>query len=274
MESGAKKKKRGRPKGSRNKQPSLSQKTLRQYNTRAFSHSQYDAPSEELSDFLNEASDNESISGVENTMTDLSSSIEVSLRRITKELKRIELNFDKALEFTNSRVATLEKKEKENERKLKLMEQRIVELESINKQSSEALNKQERFSRRNNIRIVGYPTYAEENCLDIAKEVINKVGIPDVKIERAHRDGARREGRSRHILVRLSFFQDKITALKNQRAKLQDEGYFITDDLTFVDLTEKRKWKQQVADLYARGTYLRFSAGKWRGQDGKPFQFE
>ncbi|KAJ8046977.1 hypothetical protein HOLleu_05838 [Holothuria leucospilota] len=205
MESGAKKKKRGRPKGSRNKQPSLSQKTLRQYNTRAVSHSQYDVPSEELSDFLNEASD---------------------------------------------------------------------KLESINKQSSEALNKQERFSRRNNIRIVGYPTHAEENCLDIAKEVINKVGIPDVKIERAHRDGARREGRSRHILVRLSFFQDKITALKNQRAKLQDEGYFITDDLTFVDLTEKRKWKQQVADLYARGTYLRFSAGKWRGQDGKPFQFE
>ncbi|KAJ8018553.1 hypothetical protein HOLleu_43388 [Holothuria leucospilota] len=205
-------------------------------------------------------------------MTDLSSSIVVSPRRITKELKRIELNFDKALEFTNSRVAVLEKKERETERKLKLLEKRIVELESINKQSSEALNKQERVSRRNNIRIVGYPTSAAENCLDIAKEVLNKVGIPDVKIERAHRDGARREGRSRHLLVRLSFFQDKITASKNQRAKLQGEGYFITDGLTF--LTEKRKWKQQVADLYAKSTYLRFSVGKWRGQDGKPFQFE
>ncbi|KAJ8046854.1 hypothetical protein HOLleu_05676 [Holothuria leucospilota] len=165
------------------------------------------------------------------------------------------------------------KKLKENERKYKLLEQRIRELESEKNQTAEALNKQERFSRRSNIRIVGYPTTPEENCIDIAKKVLEKVGIPDASIERAHRDGARREDRNRHLLVRLSFFQDKITALRNQRKKLKDEGYFITDDLTFVDLSEKRKWKQQVAELYANGTKLRFFAGKWRGQDGGDFSF-
>ena len=63
-------------------------------------------------------------------MPDLSSHIETSFRRITKELKRIEMNFDKALGFTNAGVAALEKKEKENDRKFKLLEKRIRELES------------------------------------------------------------------------------------------------------------------------------------------------
>lgn len=38
-----------------------------------------------------------------------------------------------------------------------------------------------------------------------------------------------------------SFYQDKINALKQERAELQNKGYFITDDLSKVDLHEKKK---------------------------------
>lgn len=209
----------------------------------------------------------------DNPMASISRSIESSVRRISSELRRIEIDFEKAIEFTNARVAALEQNERKTDTKIKALEKRIAELESANETNIEAVNKQERFSRRNNIRIVGYDTTPDENCIEIATEVLRKVGVENVRIERAHRDGFQHENRSRHILVRLSFYQDKITALKFQRQKLQNCDFFIIDDLTKIDLKEKRKWNQQVSDLYSRGTKLRFSAGKWRDHTGKPFSF-
>lgn len=45
------------------------------------------------------------------------------------------------------------------------------------------------------------------------------------------------------------------------------------DDLTKLDLQEKRRWKNQVNELYQQGTRLRFAGGCWRGVDGKPYNF-
>ena len=94
----------------------------------------------------------------------------------------------------------------------------------------------------------------------------------DVAVEHAHRDGRAPHGRSPHILVKLLSYRDKIEIMKQAKSALKDTGYFILDDLTKADLTEKKKWSKQVKELYDQGKKLKFSAGKWR-RNGQPFTF-
>ena len=98
------------------------------------------------------------------------------------------------------------------------------------------INKQERFMRRNNIRIVGVKTSAEEDCLAAAKEIFAEVGLPEYKLERAHRSGKLVPGRERHILAKVAFFQDKVFIMKHARGALAEKSHFIIDYLTPVDL--------------------------------------
>ena len=62
--------------------------------------------------------------------------------------------------------------------------------------------------------------------------------------------------------------------MKSQRDKLAKESYYMTDDLTYDDLTEKRKWTAAVQELYQNDVKLHFSAGKWRNQAGVPHVFK
>ncbi|KAJ8022991.1 hypothetical protein HOLleu_38044 [Holothuria leucospilota] len=61
--------------------------------------------------------------------------------------------------------------------------------------------------------------------------------------------------------------------MKNARRYLANETYFVVDDLTLKDLKEKRRWKNEVSQLFANGTFLHFSGGRWRTRDGRPFAF-
>lgn len=109
--------------------------------------------------------------------------------------------------------------------------------------------------------------------MKIAKEVFQKAGKPECKIERAHRDGRVVSGRDRHILVKLSFYQDKVAILQNARQALAEDVFFITEDLTKPDLAEKKKWRAKVNELFQEGVRLRFYAGCWRSRGGKPYEF-
>lgn len=62
--------------------------------------------------------------------------------------------------------------------------------------------------------------------------------------------------------------------MKHRRAALEDQGYFIVDDLTKSDLSEKKKWAAQVKGLYESGTKLRFTGSGWRDSSGKPYEFQ
>ena len=54
---------------------------------------------------------------------------------------------------------------------------------------------------------------------------------------------------------------------------MQGQSYRIAEDLTKVDLEEKKKWREEVAELYAKGDKLRFSGGLWRDRLGKKAPF-
>ncbi len=137
------------------------------------------------------------------------------------------------------------------------------------------VNKSERFSRRNNLRIVGLPESEGENVIEIVKDIlITKFGFDQnyIEIERAHRSGSLKK-KPRHILIRLLRYVDKVRVMKSWRQCLKDQSYRITDDLTQVDLEEKLKWKEEVSELYKRGIKLRFSGGMWRDDAGRRAPF-
>lgn len=263
----------GRTRGSKNKPKDQSTLPLTQERSRP-------AQSTLFSTQVPSSEDGSSDEEEETALHTLKSTVDSSLKRLSREiqhvlqdLKRIERDFDKAINLIEKRMDDIEVQNKQRDEKIKILELKVEELTKANKQHTDSINVQERFSRRNNLRIVGFSTSDGENPLEIAKGVLEKVGIPNVSIERAHRDGRFQPTRPRHILVKLSFYQDKLTALKQQRSKLANESFFITDDLTKSDLAEKRKWSRQVSELYRAGTKLRFSAGKWRDSNGKQYDF-
>ncbi|KAJ8027811.1 hypothetical protein HOLleu_29868 [Holothuria leucospilota] len=247
---------RGRPPGSGNK------KKGRQANTQSSLSGGLASSLPNISDIPIEEED----SDVESVAGSVIANLDSSIERIFKELKAMRQEFRKTLKQHEEQIKQL----REENTALK---ERMNNLEASQEKHASLLNKQERFSRRNNIRIVGVKTESGENCIEIARNVMTKVGVPNCSIERAHRDGKQHRNRDRHLLVKLSFYQDKVTALRNRRHALQNETYHITDDLTLVDLNEKRKWSNQVTDLFQRGTKLRFSGGCWRTAQGKPYNF-
>ena len=195
-------------------------------------------------------------------------------QKITAELQEIKAEFGKAIEHNFSILEELKNENSALKTKCSELENRVTQLENSVTAHSVSLNNQERLSRRNNLRVVGYNYRDDENCLDIATAVMEKVGVSNPKIERAHRDrrGVSSEGHSGHILIKLTFYQDKVMVMKNCRHSLANDEFFITDDLTASDLQEKRKFAKDVSELYSRGIKLRFYGGNWR-RSGKPYDF-
>ena len=114
-----------------------------------------------------------------------------------------------------------------------------------------------------------------ESCFDIIKNIlVDKFGWDGApQIERAHRDGLRKNGRSAHILVKMLSYQDTVRVLKARRTAMEGSPLYVLEDLTARDRMEKIKWKTEVKALYDRGTKLRFFAGRWRSGNGVPFDF-
>lgn len=203
----------------------------------------------------------------------LNATIDRAMKNISRELNAIKEDFNKAIADLRLSVDDLKRETKTLKEQCKNLTDRVRILEEDKTRHESLINKQERFSRRNNLRLVGVPTTEGEDCMAIAREILAEAGVPNCQVERAHRDGRVVNGRDRHLLVKLSFYQDKVTTLKNARRALADKPYYIVEDLTKADLQEKRRWKDQVQALYQSGTKLRFTAGLWRGSDGKPYQF-
>lgn len=117
------------------------------------------------------------------------------------------------------------------------------------------INKQEHFSRKNNTRIVGLKSDKDEDRMKLATES-GKIGIANCKLEPAHRDGRSDPGRERHLLVKLTYYQDKFAIMKDARRMLEWDNYNVVDDLSKQDLKEKRRCAKEVKELFQQGTRL------------------
>ena len=187
-----------------------------------------------------------------------------------RRIDKLEESFNNALEFESKRIADLEKRVKELEKLVPLTERSQKQLAD----HSDNLNKLERFSRRNNIRIIGHPQESKEDCLALVTQMLeDKFNMLNVKLERAHRDGPKAPGRSQHLLVKFNSYQDKLKVIRSQRQVLADSPFFCVEDLTRQDLQEKRRWSPQVSKAYHEGMRYRFLAGKWRDSTGSLAEF-
>ena len=185
------------------------------------------------------------------------------MEKVEKKTTEIQKNVKEFARDTSDQI-------KSNTEKMKIMEENLEELKN-------KCNKLERFSRRNNIRIIGRKVGKGENCISTVDKILHeKFGLTHVKIERAHPDGPTKnspDGTPQHILVKLNSYQDKVSIMKVARTKLKAENFYFTDDLTGADLQEKRKWRENVKQAYEQGVKCRFYNGYWRDGKGKPVTF-
>lgn len=207
---------------------------------------------------------------------DFETFVRATLQMLVQGQKQLETKLAKSIEFNSERIAVLEAAKENTESQMQAMKIELETLQGQLIQQRAEVNKQERFSRRNNIRIVGMKkTEERENCIDKVTKLLSErfEGDNAPRIERAHRDGRGVDGNPPHVLVKFLSYTDKITIMKGWRQALQGLPIFITDDLTLADLTEKRKWRTEVKALYDRGMKLRFFAGKWRNGEGAIHKF-
>ena len=189
---------------------------------------------------------------------------------INLRITQLEANINESIQFESRRINDLEKKVQELEK----MRQHINTIDQQLYEHNDMLNKLERFSRWNNVRVIGLPQQKDEDCLNLTKELLqDKFGLSGIKIERAHRDGPKIPGKPQHLLFKLNCYQDKLEILRHQRQALSEESYFCVDDLTKQDLKEKRRWKDEVKNAYQQGKKYRFYSGKWRSNGGLPVAF-
>ena len=203
-------------------------------------------------------------------MRTFQSMLDKAVKSVVESVKRVE----QALEFEGQRINDLEKKNKELERRLEKMEGAYENIQQKLVQQEMEVNKAERFSRRNNCRIVGMPEptddSGQEDCIMIVEDILKTKFKANIKVERAHRDGKKGD-RPRHIIFKTLSYREKVEIMKGARQALSGEKFYITDDLTRQDLERKRKHSKEVQELYKKGTKLRFYAGQWRSSGGAPY---
>ena len=80
------------------------------------------------------------------------------------------------------------------------------------------------------------------------------MGLPNIKIERAHRTGERKEDTSRTIVAKFRNYKTKELILKNAR-KLKDTGYYINEDFSKETVEIRKENWRKIQELKKNGKY-------------------
>lgn len=141
----------------------------------------------------------------------------------------------KSLEFTQTEVKELQcevKKLRQSEvDKTKAVDNLKQQLDELEKR----VNYQEDYSRRKNLRFTGIEEQSsgetwEETAKNITKMMEEKLQIPGVTLERAHRTGSVTHSRPRTVIARFAKYSDREAVIRNAR-KLKGTGIYINEDL-------------------------------------------
>lgn len=128
----------------------------------------------------------------------------------------------------------------------------------------------ENRSRRNNLRITGLTEMENETSKDceqiVSKLFTEKLGVPGVVVERAHRTGSTNSTtKPRTIILKLLNYQDKMKILYNCK-KLKNTGVYVNEDFARETMDKRRELWEEVQRLRQEGKYavLRFDKIVWR----------
>ena len=141
----------------------------------------------------------------------------------------------RSLEFTQAEVADL-KGELKTLRKSDCEKQATIEDQKVRvEELVQRTNYQEDYSRRNNLRISGMKELLNgETWEQTARQVItllqDKLQLPPINLERAHRVGPVGHSYPRTVIARFEKFGDREAVMRNAR-KLKGTGIYINEDL-------------------------------------------
>ena len=193
--------------------------------------------------------------------------MDVVVKQLNDQISKLDGKVDdltKSLEFTQQEVDELKANIKENgkersEDKYKI--QNLTEqLESSHdkiKELENRVNLQEDYSRRNNIRISGMDEMGdgetwEQTAAEVTSLIEEKMQIPGILLERAHRVGQRRDAKPRPIVARFTRHCDRENVMRNAR-KLKGTNIFMNDDLCAASQAVKNAQMPQFKQARAQG---------------------
>lgn len=117
-------------------------------------------------------------------------------------------------------------------------------------------------SRRNNLRIVGIPEEQGENweqCqMKVTKLIEEKLNIPEVNMERAHRIGKNTGQRTRDIVAKFVRFPER-NAVFRARSKLKGTNIYINEDFCPGTVDVRRKQMDRMREARRNGKQAFFN---------------
>lgn len=169
-----------------------------------------------------------------------------------------------SLQFSQGEIDDLKSTIKEHEKEKQVTKDKMVQqeaainsLKSENESLEERCNFMEDYSRRNNIRITGVEEQSgsetwEQTAAKVLSVLDDKMQLPGLELERAHRVGQRRDARPRTIVARFSRYGDREAVMRNAR-KLRGTNIYINDDLCAASQAIKNAQMPQLKQARAEG---------------------
>jgi seryl-tRNA synthetase len=221
---------------------------------------------------LSDAMKKEIIETVKATIANSHAEIMTALNGFRKEQAEVITKIEevaetcKALErAANDQDRRMEALEAENS-KLKTDMEEVKELNATTtaalKSITEEVIKIDRWGRSWNIRVLGIPEVDGEDPVSTATKVLDKVGLPGIHLDTAHRVPGGKNGGPRPMLVRLAQKSDRYAVFKNKK-RFYDINLALHEDLPAADRAVKAKDQEDMNRLYREGRKPRFVAGAW-----------
>ena len=178
---------------------------------------------------------------------------------VRAEMQTIDKKLDNAMEKINQHEKSIEDLQNKMFTQASLTAgncEDVCNFNMIQEKLAEKIIELEARARRSNLIFHGVKEEAgetQERSRQIALQLIREhCGIAEtVVIQRAHRIGALRAGKTRPLIVLFLNWSDK-EAVKEKKKSLP-EGVYCTDDVPFEIRDAKRKLQPELAAAYARG---------------------
>lgn len=85
------------------------------------------------------------------------------------------------------------------------------------------------YNRRNNLRVCVLEEHPNEPPIQVSTLVLDKLQLPSVSVERAHKTGPVRYVHPRAVLVRFEKFRDREAVMQNAK-KPKDPSIYVNDE--------------------------------------------
>ena len=153
----------------------------------------------------------------------------------------------KSIEFISKRFDEYEKELKEKDDLIKALRSEVDDMSEEIDTLKLGLDRQEQYSRRNCLLFHNIPEKNGENTDEIVVQVVNeKMGetISVEDLDRSHRLGARKEGKSRPVIVKFSRYITRNKIFRNKKV-LKGKQISITESLTGKRMSELSKAREK-----------------------------